>query len=91
MLGVTAADCCLNGDSGKMAIVCRHSNAPYQVSYSSADIQGIANQEKKVPLEWISPAGSDITPELLEYMKPLIQGETYPKFENGVPVHLSLY
>ena len=91
MLGVTAADCCLNGDSGKMAIVCRHSNAPYQVSYSSADIQGIANQEKKVPLEWISPEGSDITPELLEYMKPLIQGETYPKFENGVPVHLSLY
>ena len=44
-----------------------------------------------MPLEWISPAGNDVTPELLAYMKPLIQGEESQKYENGVPLHITLY
>lgn len=91
MLGKTAAELCINGTSGRMATVERVSNDPYTVRYSSAAIENIANEEKKVPLEWVAPAGNDITPELLAYMKPLIQGETSQKYENGVPVHITLY
>lgn len=91
MLGFTAADCCLNHEAGKMAVVRRLQDEPYQVTYGSADIAGIANMEKKVPMNWITPSGNDVTEELVRYMKPLIQGEIYPKFENGVPVHIALY
>ena len=91
MLGRTAADLCIKGTSGKMAIVVRDADEPYAVHYDSADIEDIANEEKKVPLEWIAPSGSDVTPALMAYMKPLIQGEESQVYENGVPVHITLY
>lgn len=91
MLGMTAANLCVSGVSGKMAIIERLSDEPYSVRYGCADIERIANEEKKVPLEWISPAGNDVAPELLAYMKPLIQGEESQKYENGVPLHITLY
>lgn len=91
MLGMTAADRCLCGESGRMAVVERVSDEPYRVRYGSADLSGIANEEKKIPLEWIAPQGNDILEPLLTYMKPLILGEEPIEYCGGVPVHGAPY
>lgn len=91
LLGMTAADCAIRGISGKMATLTRVSDEPYRVEFGAVDVSKVANQEKKVPLEWINERGNDIEPALLNYLRPLIQGEVPPVFRNGVPVHLQLY
>ena len=91
MLGMTAADRALNGVSGQMAIVVRKSNDPYRVVYSTADVSLVANYEKKVPAEWITKEGNDVTEEMMNYLRPLVRGEVHPLTQGGLPVHLDLY
>lgn len=91
MLGMTAADRALNGVSGEMAIVERLSSAPYRVRYGTTDIALVANLEKKVPDSCINPQGNDVTEQMLEYLRPLVQGEVQVPMCGGVPVHLELY
>lgn len=91
MLGMTAADRALNGVSGEMAIVERLSSAPYRVRYGTTDIALVANLEKKVPDSCIHPQGNDVTEQMLEYLRPLVQGEVQVPMCGGVPVHLELY
>lgn len=74
-----------------MAVIERLSDEPYRVRYTSADIRTIANEEKKIPREWINAEGNDVLPPMLAYMKPLILGEEYPIYRNGIPLHISLY
>ncbi len=85
--GVMAA---LAGETGKMISLTRTSNSPYEVSYSTVDVAKVANQERKVPQEWITEDGNDITEEMLEYLKPLINGEAPVLYENGVPRYIKL-
>ena len=91
MLGMTAADRALNGQSGQMAVVIRTQDEPYRVRYGAEDISLIANLEKKVPNEWINEAGNDVTEEMLTYLRPLIRGDVTPLTHNGIPVHMDLY
>lgn len=84
-LGAYAAVSAVRGESGKMSALKRKSNTPYQVEIGLADLSKIANVEKTVPMEWMTEDGKDITEELLEYLKPLIQGEVHVPYENGVP------
>lgn len=91
MLGQKAFYCAVNGETGRMAAITRLSNHPYRVEFTSVPVQEVANHEKIVPLEWITPDGADVTEEMLEYLRPLIQGETNIKYENGIPVQLKLY
>lgn len=90
-LGRKAFSCALQGETGRMAAIKRLSNEPYQVEYISVPVNQVANQEKKVPLEFISSSGNDVTRELIEYMKPLIQGEPDLIYENGIPKQIRLY
>ncbi len=78
--GITASMVCLN----------RTSNHPYRVAYSHSPINGIANEAKSIPAEWITERGNDITEELVEYLTPLIQGEVHVAFENGVPSYMDV-
>ncbi len=48
--------------------------------------QRICNQEKTVPLEWITEDGSDIGKEFIEYAFPLIQGEVSVPTKDGLPL-----
>ena len=57
-----------------MVCLKRISNDPYQVEYTYSAIKDIANEAKSVPRDWINDAGNDVKPELIEYLKPLIQG-----------------
>ena len=52
------------------------------------DIHTIANFEKKVPGEWITPDGVGVTQEFLAYMRPLIQAELTPIYVDGLPRHI---
>ncbi len=91
MLGQKALCCALDGETGKMAAIKRISDTPYRVEFISVPVNEVANHEKTVPLNWITADGHDVTEELIAYMKPLIQGETNIKYENGIPLKIKLY
>lgn len=91
MLGQKALSCALDGETGRMAAIKRLSDMPYRVEFVSVPVNEVANHEKTVPMNWITPDGHDVTEELIAYMKPLIQGETNLKYENGIPVQIKLY
>ena len=73
--------------TGSMVCIKRESNTPYQVSYTHAAIKDIANEVKSVPVEWINEAGNDVTQDVIDYISPLIQGEAFVQFKNGLPVY----
>ena len=91
MLGMKALQCALEGLTGHMASIIRKSSEPYVIEFTSVPVSEVANHEKKIPLSYINERGNDITPEMLAYLKPLIQGETHILYENGIPKHLVLY
>ena len=86
MLGMTACRCALQGKSGLMASVERLSSYPYQVRYTAIPVCEVSNQEKKVPDDYINEAGNDVTEKMMEYLKPLIHGETEVIYETFVPL-----
>ena len=88
MLGRQAVAEAENGNSKCMMTLNRISNTPYKCEIGYASIDHIANEAKSVPREWINDAGNDITPILLEYLAPLINGEPEVRYENGLPVYL---
>ena len=91
MLGMTACQLALEGKSGLMAAVERISDKPYQVRFTGIPVSQVSNQEKKVPADYINVAGNDVTEKMMDYLKPLIQGEAHVVYENGIPKHLALY
>lgn len=89
--GMKGADLAYNGESGKMVIMNRVSNNPYKIKYEVFDdIHKIANVEKKIPLEWIDVDNNNVKQELIDYLKPLIQGEVKQIYKDGLPQHINL-
>lgn len=86
--GADAVIAALNGETGKMIIFERISNAPYAIKTSSYDINQIANVEKCVPTEWITNDGTNVTKAFDDYARPLIIGELSPFMVDGLPRHL---
>ena len=82
---VKAAD---EGDSGKMVVLKRISDDPYQCSTEVKDVHKIANDEKLVPREWVTEDGTYVTDEFISYVRPLIQGDVSPIVVDGIPRHL---
>lgn len=80
--GVKAA---LNGANGKMVAFERLDGDDYQIDYVLKDVNVICNQEKCVPVTWITADGSDVTEDFIRYARPLIQGEVTVPTEDGVP------
>ena len=82
---VKAAD---EGDNGKMVVLKRISDDPYQCSTEVKDVHKIANDEKLVPREWVTEDGTYVTDEFISYVRPLIQGDVSPIVVDGIPRHL---
>ena len=83
--GVQAA---LNGETGKMISFIRKETADgtYTMECGLEDVNAICNEEKTVPLEWITEDGSDVTEAFINYARPLIQGTVQiPCGEDGLP------
>lgn len=90
MAGAFGVRAALKGETGKMISYVRTSNLPYRMTLGLEDVNKICNQEKTVPLEWISEDGSDVTEEFYTYALPLIQGTVeIPLGTDGLPVFAS--
>ena len=76
------------GKTGMMITLDRNCDDPYQCGTSAYDIHAIANVERKVPDEWITPDGCGLTDAYIKYARPLIMGELLPIFVDGLPLHL---
>ena len=68
----------------------RLSDAPYRWDIIAAPLSEIANQEKLLPPDFISTDGFGITEAARRYLAPLIVGEAYPPFKNGLPDYVKL-
>jgi 6-phosphofructokinase 1 len=92
MLGMKALQLALEGKTGLMASLERVNShgEGYKVEYTSVHIEKVANEEKRVPQEWINEKGNDIKNELLNYLYPLIQGEVNLTFNEGIPLYFKL-
>ena len=89
--GMKGAELAYKGESGKMIIMNRVSSDPYKIKYEVFDdIHKIANVEKKIPLEWIDVDNNNVKQELIDYLKPLIQGEVKQIYKDGLPQHIVL-
>ena len=89
-VGGAAVTAALAGESGKMASLKRLASRPYHCITEMIDINAVANFEKTVPLNWITPDGTHVTKEFYEYVRPLIQSELTPIYVNGTPRHVRL-
>ena len=83
--GYRAVEAAVNGLSDIMITITRISDVPYVVRYDIGKLDDIANKEKKVPLEWITKNGTDVSEEMLVYLRPLVTGETTELLSEGLP------
>ena len=85
MAGQAAVQYAVQGITDKMVAFERADGAEYKCNIKLIDLMDVANAEKKVPLEWIINDGTGISDEYIKYALPLIQGESRPPIENGLP------
>ena len=83
-VGKAAIEAADAGKSGIMMTIDRLSTNPYQWQIGETALAGVANVEKMMPEGFISEDGFGITQECREYLLPLITGEDYPEYENGL-------
>ncbi len=86
MAGKVAVESAVNGTTGMMVAFEReYVDGKYVCKTALLPLTSVANYEKKVPLEWITPTGDGVTQEFIDYALPLIQGEPARKLENSLP------
>ena len=90
-VGKAAVSAAEQGVSREMMVILRNDDAgePYSSVYGHMDIDLIANRTKFVPKHFINERGNHVTDECLRYILPLIEGECYPEYKNGLPVFFS--
>ena len=84
-VGKAAVELALKGHNAVMPAIVRKANKPYRWAIGTAKLTDVANHEKFMPREFITADGFGITPACRRYLAPLIQGEDYPPYKNGVP------
>ncbi len=89
-LGQKAVELALAGKNAVMPTIERISDVPYKYKIGVADLAKVANVEKFMPRNFISKDGFGITDKCKKYLNPLIAGEDYPKYKNGLPVYVQL-
>ena len=89
-VGKAAVDLAVKGESGVMPTIVRVSQRPYKWKIGTARLTDVANVEKKMPRDFITPDGFHITDKCRRYLEPLIAGEAFPPFEKGLPDYVRL-
>ena len=89
-LGQHAVMLALKGHNAVMPTVQRVSDTPYRYKIGMAPLARVANVEKFMPRDFITPDGFGITAKCKRYLVPLIQGEDPPKYKNGLPKYVTL-
>ena len=89
-MGKAAVEFALKGHNSVMPTVERVSNKPYKWKVGMAALEKVANVEKMMPENFIAADGFGITDKCRQYLAPLIQGEDYPPYRNGLPDYVRL-
>jgi 6-phosphofructokinase 1 len=89
-LGASAVKLAIEGQNAVMPTIERISDHPYKWKLGTARLSRVANIEKKMPKKFISIDGFGITPSCERYLKPLIKGEAYPPYKDGLPKYVTL-
>jgi 6-phosphofructokinase len=89
-LGAAAVQLAVDGHNAVMPTIERLSDAPYAYRIGTAPLSQVANVEKFMPRDFITADGFGITEACKAYLRPLIQGEDYPQYRNGMPVFATL-
>lgn len=89
-VGRAAVELALAGKTAVMPTIVRQQDAPYRWKIGEAPLAKVANVEKRMPKRFISRDGFGITGAARRYLAPLIAGEDYPPYRNGLPVYARL-
>ena len=89
-VGKAAVDLAIKGHNAVMPTIVRKSSRPYKWTIGHVPLSEVANREKKVPREYISPDGFAITEACRRYLEPLVAGESYPPYRNGLPDYVRI-
>jgi len=89
-LGKAAVEHALKGDNSVMPTVVRVSDKPYKWKIGVAKLKDVANVEKMMPRDFITKDGYGITEKCRTYLTPLIKGEDYPPYKDGLPQYVRL-
>jgi 6-phosphofructokinase len=88
--GKAAVEVALKGRNSVMPAIKRVSSRPYKWKIEIAELKDVANKEKFMPRDFITKDGFGITDKCRQYLTPLIQGEDYPPYKNGLPQYVRL-
>lgn len=89
-LGRRAVELALEGRNAVMPAIVRTADSPYQWEIGVAQLADVANHEKMMPRDFISDDGFGMTDACRRYLQPLIAGEDYPPYVDGLPAYVSL-
>ena len=89
-VGRAAVEFAIQGKNAVMPTIVRKSSKPYRWSIGEAPLSKVANVERKMPRDFIARDGFGITAKAREYLAPLIAGEDYPAYKNGLPNYVTL-
>lgn len=89
-MGKAAVEFALKGHNSVMPTVERTSNKPYKWKVGMAPLSKVANVEKMMPKNFITKDGFGVTEKCREYLAPLIKGEDYPPYKDGLPQYVTL-
>ena len=89
-VGKAAVDLALAGHNAVMATIVREQDSPYRWSIGHVELAKIANVERRMPRDFISADGYGITDACRRYLQPLIVGEDYPPYRDGLPDYVKL-
>ena len=89
-VGKAAVQLALKGQNSVMPTIVRTSDKPYRWKIGMSPLDQVANVEKKLPANYISADGFGITRAARAYLEPLVRGEDYPPYRNGLPHYTRL-
>ncbi|MHB8347476.1 MAG: 6-phosphofructokinase [Acidiferrobacterales bacterium] len=87
-MGKAAVELAIRGNNSVMPTIVRKSNKPYKWAVGVAPLSKVANVEKMMPGDYITSDGFGITAKCRAYLEPLIKGEDYPPYKNGMPQYV---
>jgi 6-phosphofructokinase len=89
-VGKAAVELALKGQNSVMPTIVRIADKPYKWKIGTAPLSQVANQEKMLPRDYITEDGMHITAKARRYLQPLIKGEDYPPYKDGLPLYVQL-
>jgi ATP-dependent phosphofructokinase / diphosphate-dependent phosphofructokinase len=89
-VGKAAVELAIKGVNAVMPTIVRKSSKPYRWTIGQVPLSEVANQEKKVPRDYITADGFSITAPCRAYLSPLISGEPWPPYKDGLPIYVRI-